>query len=103
MGGVLPVRPRPRRRPRDWTSAGAGTLAKLVLGSGLAAGAFAMLCFYGALHHGPISKIKPIAFTLAPVIAVLLGWVLLGEAMTVRKAVAVVLIVSGVVLLTGAR
>lgn len=89
--------------PREWTAAGAGTLAKLVLGSGLAAGAFAMLCFYGALHHGPISKVKPIAFTLAPVIAVLLGWVVLGEAMSVRKAVAVLLIVSGVVLLTGAR
>ena len=86
--------------PRDWTGAGAATLLKLVLGSGLVAGAAAMLCFYGALHHGPISKVKPIAFTLAPVVAVLLGWLLLGEAMTVKKAVAVLLIVGGVVLLT---
>lgn len=89
--------------PRDWSGAGPATLAKLVLGSGLAAGAFAMLCFYGALHHGPISKVKPIAFTLAPMVAVLLGWAVLGEAMSVRKAVAVLLIVSGVVLLTGTR
>ena len=59
-----------------------------------------MLCFYGALHHGPISKVKPVAFTLAPAVAVLLGWLLLGEAMTVRKAAAVALIVGGVVLLT---
>ena len=89
--------------PRDWTGAGTATLLKLILGSGLVAGAAAMLCFYGALHHGPISKVKPIAFTLAPVVGVLLGWTLLGEAMSARKAVAVVLIVAGVVLLTGER
>lgn len=86
--------------PRDWPQAGSATLLKLVLGSGLVAGAAAMLCFYGALHHGPISKVKPIAFTLAPAVAVLLGWLLLGEVMTVRKAAAVALIVCGVVLLT---
>ena len=86
--------------PRDWPHAGGATLLKLVLGSGLIAGAIAMLCFYGALHHGPISKVKPIAFTLAPAVAVMLGWLLLGEVMTVRKAAAVALIVAGVVLLT---
>ena len=64
------------------------------------AGAVAMLCFYGALHHGPISKVKPVAFTLAPAVAVTLGWLLLGEAMTAKKAVAVLLIFAGVVLLT---
>ena len=89
--------------PRDWTQAGTATLLKLVLGSGLMAGAIAMLCFYGALHHGPISNAKPIAFTLAPVVAVLLGWMVLGEVLSTRKVVAVVLIVSGVALLTGAK
>jgi uncharacterized membrane protein len=87
--------------PREWSGAGAGTLLKLVLGSGLVAGAVAMICFYGALHLGPISRIKPIAFSLAPVVAVLLGWSVLGEAMSVRKGAAVLLIVAGVVLLTG--
>jgi uncharacterized membrane protein len=87
--------------PRDWTSAGSATLLKLVLGSGLVAGAIAMICFYGALHLGPISKIKPIAFSLAPVVAVLLGWGVLGETMSVHKGAAVLLIVAGVVLLTG--
>lgn len=85
---------------RDWTGAGAGTLLKLVLGSGLVAGAAGMLCFYGALHLGPISKVKPVAFALAPVIGVLLGWLVLGETMSPRKAVAGLLIVAGVVLLT---
>ena len=86
--------------PRDWTSAGTVTLLKLVLGSGLVAGAGGMLCFYGALHLGPISKVKPIAFTLAPVVGTLLGWALLGERMPPVKWLAVVLIVTGVVLLT---
>jgi transporter family protein len=88
---------------RDWTNAGTTTLLKLVLGSGLVAGAAGMLCFYGALHLGPISKVKPIAFSLAPVIAVLLGWLVLGEAMTVRKGAAVLLIIGGVMLLTSDR
>jgi transporter family protein len=89
--------------PRDWTHAGTATLLKLVLGSGLIAGAAGMLCFYGALHLGPISKVKPIAFSLAPVMAVLLGWLVLGEALTVRKGAAVLLIIGGVMLLTGDR
>jgi transporter family protein len=86
--------------PRDWTGAGTATLLKLVLGSGLVAGAAGMLCFYGALHLGPISKVKPVAFTVAPAVAVVLGWLVLGEPMTLRKAAAVLLIVGGVVLLT---
>jgi transporter family protein len=86
--------------PRDWTSAGAGTLLKLVLGSGLMAGAAGMLCFYGALHLGPISKVKPISFTLAPVIGTTLGWLALGERMPPAKWLAIALIVGGVVLLT---
>lgn len=92
-----------RAEPRDWPSAGATTLAKLILGSGFVAGAFGVACSYGALHAGPMSVVKPIVFTLAPVTAVLLGWLALGEPMSARKAVAVVMIVTGVLLLTGER
>jgi len=87
--------------PRQWMSADRSVLLKLVLGSGLVAGAAAMVFFYLALKFGPVSQVKPIAFCIAPAVAVLLGWTLLGESMDVRKAVAVVLILSGVVLLTG--
>src|SRR5215217_4159167 len=86
--------------PRDWAQAGAGTLLKLALGSGLVAGAAEMLCFYGALNLGAVSKVKPIAFTLAPVVGTLLGWTFLGERMPAVKWVAVGMIVAGVVLLT---
>ena len=72
-----------------------------MLGSGVCAGAAGMICFYVALSLGEISKVKPIAFAVAPAIAVLLGWLVLGEAMTPRKAAGVLMILGGVVLLTG--
>ena len=59
-----------------------------------------MLCFYGALNLAPVSKVKPIAFALAPVVGALLGWLVLHERMPATKWVALVLIVAGVVLLT---
>lgn len=87
--------------PRDWLSAGPDTLGKLVLGSGLVAGAGGMACFYIALSLGEVSRVKPIAFTIAPATGVLLAWLFLGEAMTLRKAAGVGLVLAGVVLLAG--
>jgi probable blue pigment (indigoidine) exporter len=75
---------------------------RLILGSGVVAGAAAMILFYWALSLGEVSRIKPVAFALAPATAVILGWLALGEAMSVRKLVAVGLILAGVILLTGA-
>jgi transporter family protein len=86
--------------PRTWTSAGSGTILKLVLGSGLIAGAGGMIFFYAALNVGEISRIKPIAFTIAPAVAVLLGCTIMGEELTVRKLVAVAMVLGGVALLT---
>lgn len=76
------------------------TWTKLVLGSGLVAGAMAMIFFYVALSLGEVSVVKPIAFSIAPAVGVVLGWLVLGEQMDVRKALAVCLIVAGVVVLT---
>ncbi|MBL8746743.1 MAG: DMT family transporter [Phycisphaerae bacterium] len=87
--------------PNWWRAADNTTLAKLILGSGLIAGAAAMIFFYAALSLGEVSRIKPIAFTLAPATAVLLGWLLLHEPMTARKAIATLMILTGVILLTG--
>jgi transporter family protein len=84
-----------------WRTAETSTLMKLALGSGVCAGAAAMICFYIALSLGEVSRVKPIAFALAPAVAVILGWLVLGETMTLRKAVGVLLILGGVVTLTG--
>ena len=82
------------------SQADGATWTKLVLGSGLVAGGLAMVCFYVALSLGEVSTVKPIAFSIAPTVGVLLGWLLLGESMDGRKAIAVLLIVSGVLVLT---
>jgi len=90
-----------KTEPTGWLQAGTPTLLKLVLGSGLVAGAAAMIFFYSALSVGEISRIKPIAFCLAPAVATLIGWFILGEPVTARKIGAVAMILAGVVLLTG--
>jgi len=79
-----------------------GTLLKLILGSGLIAGAGGMLCFYLALSFGEVSRVKPIAFSLAPAIAVMLGVLFLHEAFDWRKAGGVALIIAGVIVLATA-
>jgi drug/metabolite transporter (DMT)-like permease len=79
------------------------TWLKVILGSGVLAGFAGAFFFYIglSLKGGDISVLRPIAFALAPATAVLLGWWFLGEAMTVRKGIAVGLIVVGIVLLAG--
>lgn len=88
--------------PRNgWRALQTADWLRLVLGSGLVAGAGGMVFFYAALNLDDITRVKPIAFTLAPAVAVLLGWLILGESMTWRKGLALALIFSGVILLTG--
>jgi uncharacterized membrane protein len=70
----------------------------LVIGSGAIAGAAAMISFYISISLGEVSRMKPIAFSVAPATAVILGAVFLGEAFTLRKVIALVLVLSGVVL-----
>ncbi|MCI0631307.1 MAG: EamA family transporter [Phycisphaerales bacterium] len=93
--------PMMKSEPVAWMKADGATLMKLILGSGLIAGAGGMICFYAALNLGEISRIKPVAFSLAPAVGVILGWLVLREPMTVQKAIGVALILAGVVLLTG--
>lgn len=91
-----------KSEPADWMKlATPGTWAYLIVGSGLLAGFAGVFFFYSGLRHGDISVLRPIAFGVAPATAVLLGWWWLGEAMTVKKALAVLLIIAGIVLLAG--
>lgn len=90
-----------KMEPRTWMKAEPATLLKVILGSGLVAGAGGMICFYLALNLGEVSRIKPVAFSVAPATAVILGWLILREPMSLQKALGVMLILAGVVLLTG--
>ena len=58
-----------------------------------------MIAFYISISLGEVSRMKPIAFSVAPASAVLLGALFLGESLTPRKLFAVALILVGVVLL----
>lgn len=72
---------------------------RLLLGSGLLAAALALVFFYAALSLGQVSVVKPIAFAVAPVTAVFLGALLLGEPLTLRKMLAIAFIAAGIVLM----
>lgn len=90
-------------KPGWGTDAGWKVWLMLIGGSGLLAGFCGVFFFYMGLASpgGDISRIRPIAFALSPATAVILGWLVLGEDMTPRKAIAVTLIVVGIVMLTG--
>ena len=87
----------------SWRDMTAGVWLRLIIGSGLLAGFAGVFFFYTGLSMpgGEISRLRPIAFSLAPASAVILGWLMLGEAMTVKKAIAVALILIGIVMLSG--
>ena len=91
-----------KNEPADWYKAGSPIMAKLLLGSGVIAGGAALAFFYSALKFGEVSKVKPVAFAVAPLVGVLLGWLVLGEPMNARKVAGVALVVAGVVALAGA-
>lgn len=80
--------------------ASTSTLWKLALGSGILAGAGGMAFFYMALAGADVSRVKPIAFGLAPATAVLVAWIALGEGLSPTKGLGLLLIVGGVFLLT---
>lgn len=85
--------------PVKFWQADTPVLLKLILGSGLIAGAGGMIFFYLALSFGEVSRIKPVAFSLAPAIAVMLGVLVLGESFDWRKGLGVSLIIAGVIVL----
>lgn len=79
--------------------AGPRSLLYMVVGGGLVAGSFGMLCFYAALKQAPLTKVMPIAFT-SPLFGALLAIVIGGEALTLKTAIGMALTVGGIVLLS---
>lgn len=88
-----------RAEPATWWRADGPVLWKLLLGPVLMAGFGGVLFFYLGLRYGDISVVKPISFVLAPLFAVLLGWLLLREPMSPQKGLGVALGLVGVVLI----
>jgi len=79
--------------------AGAGSLALMVLGGGVLAGAVGMLCFYAAIRSAPLAEVMPIAFT-SPLFGALMGVVFGGETFSWRLALGLALTLGGIALIT---
>jgi bacterial/archaeal transporter family protein len=77
------------KKPDDLSHQG---LLFLVL-SALATG-FSWLCYYRALQLGPISSVAPVD-KLSVALAMVLGFIFLGEAVTARMVLGGILIVAG--------
>ncbi len=101
LAALLAMRLGSRPEPGDFLRAEPATLAKLILGSGLVAGAGGMLAFYLALSLGDISRVKPVAFATTVVVAVLAGWIVFHDALSAQRIIAALLIVAGIVLMLG--
>jgi len=70
----------------------------LLAGGGLLASVIGQLAFYHALKFGTLSQVTPVAGAY-PLVAAILGWLILREPFTVSRGLGVVCIVAGVVLL----
>ncbi|MFM8642450.1 MAG: EamA family transporter [Phycisphaerales bacterium] len=99
-GWLEPLGVEAAREPEGWTQASAATWWKLALGAGVSAGALGIGCFYLGLSSGDVSRVKPVAFALAPALAAVGAFVLLGESFSAKKLLGLVLIVGGIVVLT---
>ena len=91
---LLPILPRLGGRFSDLT---ARNWIFLCLG-GIMASILGQLCFYQALKLGDVSKVVPIGASY-PVLAFLLGILILGESLTWTKAGGITLVMVGVFLL----
>lgn len=74
---------------RQWVFLGLGGVMASILGQ---------ICFYRALQTGEVSRVVPLGASY-PVLACLLGLVLLKEPITFSKACGIVLVVAGTYLL----
>jgi transporter family protein len=79
-------------RSMSWTS------IALLAGGGLLASFAGQMAFYQALRTGAISQITPVAGAY-PLVAAVLGWCVLREPLTWSRALGVLCVVAGVVLL----
>ena len=70
----------------------------LLAGGGLLASVVGQLAFYHALKFGSLSQVTPVAGAY-PLVAAILGWLILHEPLTVSRGLGVLCIVMGVVLL----
>ncbi len=80
-------------------TAGPKSILYLVLGGGVVAGAFGMLCFYAAIKGAPLSQVMPIAFT-SPLFGAIMAIAFGGEPLTIKTLIGMSMTIGGIVILT---
>ena len=70
----------------------------LLAGGGLLASFVGQMAFYHALKSGAVSQVTPVAGAY-PLVAALLGWCVLREPLTLSRAIGVLCVVVGALLL----
>jgi transporter family protein len=80
--------------------AGATSLSLIAIGGGVISGAVGIMALYAALKDGNLAVVMAIAFCVAPVVGLLLGWLFLHERVTGLQLLGVVLCISGAALVT---
>lgn len=83
-----------------WAALGRVPWTSMVLlaSGGLLASFIGQMAFYQALKSGAISQMTPVAGSY-PLVAAILGWVVLREPLTFSRGVGVVCVVLGIMLL----
>jgi transporter family protein len=76
-------------------TAGWKPLGMIALGGGILAGGLGIVFLYHGLKSGHISTVMTVAFCLAPVLGVLIGFILLGERLATMQIVGIILCITG--------
>jgi uncharacterized membrane protein len=80
--------------------AGVASVSLIAVGGGVVSGALGIMALYAALKNGNLSVVMAIAFCVAPVVGLILGWIFLHERISLIQFVGVVLCISGAALVT---
>ena len=81
----------------NWTTRGIGAIAYLVIGGSL----IGYSAYIYILSHAPTAKVSTYAY-VNPVVAVFLGWLVLGERVDAYILAGSIIVIASVILVTGA-
>ncbi|MBY0357203.1 MAG: EamA family transporter [Candidatus Obscuribacterales bacterium] len=95
MGLLIPIFSAPTRASLPGTPFKAYAFLFI---SGFLGSVIGQITYLTAIKHGEVSRVTPVAAAW-PIIAFIMAVILLGEPITVKKTVAILVVVSGIILL----
>lgn len=79
-------------------TAGAKSISLVAVGGGLISGCLGIIFLYAGLKSGNISTVMTLAFCLAPVFGVIIGYVVLNERLLAVQVLGILLCITGAAL-----